>query len=262
MRLFKQLGSDSGAALLLAIMFSLIINGIALTLFATSREETVSSNSMVVADSSFNVAEAGINIGLLRMKAIVEANDDAMEPANPFTGVPFALESEGAITLALDQYRYFDLVTLTPLSDSDRNLISTNNIDAVAGIYTAPIDGYFVPETSNPDLFNDYLSGAVYSPLIDTGSYALLRGWRVYLVNDNDSDDKTAKLVSIGYMIDPSNNVLYQKRIEATVYIHGDKDGGSTDPTGQVTSSERGSRTGRFRVTSDLAQPVNSFDLR
>lgn len=264
MGILKHLRSESGAALLLAILFSLIINGIALTLFATSREETVSSNSMVVADSSFNVAEAGLNIGLLRLKALVEANDP-IDASKPFSDNPFKLETEtDGDTLTIDEFRYFDLVSLTPLSDSSLSAITANNIDAVAEVYTAPIEGYFVAETSNPDMFGAYLSGAVpvYSSLVDTGENTLLRGWRIYIANDNDGIDKTARLVSVGYMVDPSNNVLYQKKIEAKVYIHGKDNEGSTDMSGQVTSSERGARTGKFRVTSDLAQPVNSYDLR
>ena len=91
---------------------------------------------------------------------------------------------------------------------------------------------------------------------------AVQRAWRLYLVNDNDHDDKTALLVSVGYVMDVRNNVLYQKRIEASVYIHGQDLGRQPDPSGQISSSARGARTGRFRVSSDLDQPVDSFDIR
>lgn len=262
----KMRTDESGAALLLSILFTLIINGIALTLFATTSREVVSSNSQVVYNDSFNVADAAVNVGLLRIKALMEANDP-IDPSVPFERPPFSLTSEGAVdddTLTIDEYRFFDLVTLTALDDSSLSTIRANYIDTSTETFSAPIDGFFTPQTSNPVDFDAFLTGAepVYSSLLDTGESARLRGWRIYLQNDNDRDDKTALLVAIGYLLDPQNNVLYQKRIEVDVYIHGVDLGKSPDPTGQVTSSERGAKTGRFRVTSDLEQPVESFDLR
>jgi hypothetical protein len=247
-------------------MFSLVMNGIALTLFATSMNESVSSVSQVLATDSFNVAEAGLNLGLLRVKALMEANDP-IDPSAPFSLPPFNLASEGAVDddkLDLSQYQYFDLVSLNPLGDSAIAQIASSYCDDLLGVHTSPIDGFFIPETSNPDLFRTYLTGAepVYSNIIDTGQSTALRGWRIYLANDNDSDDKTARLVAVGYLLDPTNNLLFQKKIEAKIYIHGQDRGKSHDPSGQATSSERGARTGKFRVTSDMAQPVNSYDLR
>lgn len=265
--MIKLIKNDSGAALLIAILFSLIINGIALTLFATSRSEAVSSVSQVVASDTFNVAEAGINIGLLRIKALMEANDP-IDPDFPFSSPPFNLSSEqvtGSETLNINEYSYFDLITLAPLDDSTKTAINTNFIDTDLQTYTNSIDGFFTPETSNPVLFNTYLTGAepVYSALVDTGDNTLLRGWRVYIRNDNDNDDRSATLVSVGYLLDPVNDLLFQKKIEATIFIHGRKLGKDHDPSGQVTSSETGARTGRFRVTSSVDQlNISSYDLR
>ncbi|HUX07896.1 MAG TPA: PilX N-terminal domain-containing pilus assembly protein [Acidobacteriota bacterium] len=265
----KIIGNERGTALILAILFSLIINGVALTLYVTSSNELSSSSSQVIAQDSFNVAEAGLNIGMLRIKALMEANDP-IDPSTPFTRPPFALASEGGVAddnLNMTDYRYFDLVRLVPLNASAVAEIQSNYIDGTTNTFTGPIDGFFTPETSNPDLmtlYAPYKSGAepLYTSLIDTGSSALLRGWRVYLMNDNDRDDKTAKLVSVGYLFDISNNVLYQKKVEAIVYIHGLDVGRQPDPSGQLTSSARGARTGRFRVTSSLEAPVSSYDIR
>lgn len=259
-------GGEAGAALLLAILFTLIINGIALTLFATSSSEMASSSSQVIGQDSFNVAEAGINIGLLRVKALMEAHDP-VDPSTPFSRPPFNLSSEGAVgddNLALSEYSYFDLVTLEPLPESSLTQIRYGLVDDVTNTYTSSIDGYFTPESSNPDEISAYLTGAepTYLALIDMDGSAVQRAWRLYLVNDNDHDDKTALLVSVGYVMDVRNNVLYQKRIEASVYIHGQDLGRQPDPSGQISSSARGARTGRFRVSSDLDQPVDSFDIR
>lgn len=261
----KQNG-EKGAALMLAILFSLIINGIAITLFVTSKNELSSSNSQIVAQDSFNIADAGLNIGLLRIKALMEANDP-VEPTNPFAQSPFKLASEGGAgdeNLTLDDYRYFDLVRMEPLGAAALGDIQAHYIDPATNTYTLSIDGFFTPETSNPDEMYAYMSGAepLYNFLLDTGDSAVLRGWRIYLSNDNDSDDKTALLVSVGYLLDIENNVVYQKKVEASVYIHGLDVGKSPDPTGQVTSSARGARTGRFRVATDSDQPSSSYDLR
>lgn len=266
MNMMKYLKDESGAALLMAILFTLIVNGIALTLFATASAEISSSGSQVLAADCFSVAEAGINIGLLRIKALMEANDP-IDPSVPFMRPPFNLTSEGGAsdeTLGIDEYRFYDLVALREIDDTTLSTIRSEYSDTTLQTFSAPIEGFFMPETSNPDAFQTYLSGAepVYSGLVDTGESTLLRGWRVYLMNDNDHDDKTALLVSVGYLLDPANNLLYQKKIELNVYIHGMDMGKNPDPTGQVTSSERGARTGRFRVTSDLEQPVSSYDLR
>lgn len=266
MKLSTMLRDESGAALLLAILFTLIINGIALTLFATASGEISSSGSQVMAADCFSVAEAGVNIGLLRIKALMEANDP-IDPSVPFMRPPFNLASEGGVsddTLSIDEYKFYDLVALRELDDTTLGSIRTGYVNTTLQNFSAPIEGFFMPETSNPDAFQTYLAGAepVYSGLVDTGESTLLRGWRVFLMNDNDHDDKTALLVSVGYLLDPANNLLYQKRIELNVYIHGMDMGKKPDPTGQVTSSERGARTGRFRVTSDLEQPVSSYDLR
>ncbi len=262
-------GNERGVALIMAILFSLIINGVALTLYATSSNELSSSSSQIIAQDSFNVAEAGLNIGLLRIKALMEANDP-IDPSTPFMRPPFNLTSEGGVAddnLTLSNYQYFDLVKLEPLDSSAVDEIQSSYIDGATDSFTGPIDGFFTPETSNPDLmalYAPYKSGAepLYTSLIDTGSSALLRGWRVYLMNDNDRDDKTAKLVSVGYLFDINNNVLYQKKVEASVYIHGLDIGKQPDPSGQLTSSARGARTGRFRVTSSLDAPVSSYDIR
>ena len=257
---------ERGAALILAILFTLIINGIAMTLFVTSSGEMDSSISQVISRDSFNVAEAGLNIGLLRIKALMEANDP-IDPSTPFMRPPFNLTSEGGVAdenLALSEYAYYDLVTLEPLGSSALATIETTYIDDETNTYKHSIDGFFTPETSNPDVMEAYMSGAepLYTSLVDTGSSALLRGWRIYLSNDNDRDDKTALLVSVGYLLDVSNNVLYQKKVEATVYIHGLDIGKQPDPSGQLTSSALGARTGRFRVTSSLEAPVSSYDIR
>jgi len=257
------LKDDSGVALILAILFTLIINGIAMTLFVTSLD---SSSSQIISQDSFNVAEAGLNIGLLRIKALMEANDP-IDPSTPFMRPPFYLASEGGITddnLKLSDYRYYDLVRLEPLSDSALSSITSEYIDDTTNTYLGSIDGFFTPETSNPDVMEAYLTGAepLYTSLIDTGNSALLRGWRIYLCNDNDRDDKTALLVSVGYLLDVRNNVVYQKKVEASVYIHGLNIGKKPDPSGQLTSSARGARTGRFRVASSLDAPVSSYDIR
>jgi hypothetical protein len=265
----NMIKDERGVALILAILFSLIINGVAITLFVTSSNELSSSNSQVISQDSFNVAEAGLNIGLLRIKALMEANDP-IDPSTPFMRPPFNLASEGSVAdenLQLSDYRYFDLITLEPLSESAISQISSSCVDDATNTYTKPIDGFFTPETSNPDLmalYAPYLSGSapIYTSLIDTGGNVLLRGWRVFLSNDNDRDDKTAKLVAIGYLLDVTNNVLYQKKLEATVYIHGLDIGKQPDPSGQLTSSALGARTGRFRVTSSLDAPVSTYDIR
>jgi hypothetical protein len=258
--------NEKGAALLMAILFTMILNGIAMTLFVTSSGEKTSSSSHVVAYEAFNVAEAGLNVGLLRVKALMEANDP-IDPDTPFMRPPFYLETEaivGTDNLRLDEYRYFDLAALEPLSDAARNQINSSYINATYNTYLSSIDGFFTPQTSNPELFTAYLSGAEpeYISLLDTGESQFLRGWRIYLSNDNDSDDKTALLISVGYILDLRNNVLYQRKIEAKIYIHGMDLGKQPDPTGQITSSARGAATGRFRVSSDLDQPVSSYDLR
>ena len=257
---------EHGAALILAILFTLIINGIAMTLFVTSSGEMESSVSQMIAQDSFNVAEAGLNIGMLRIKALMEANDP-IDPSTPFMRPPFALTSEGSVSdenLALSDYSYYDLVTLEPLGSGAIAQIQTSYIDDTTNTYTHTIDGFFTPETSNPDVMEAYLTGAepLYTSLVDTGSSTVLRGWRVYLRNDNDRDDKTALLVSVGYLLDVTNNVLYQKKVEATVYIHGLDIGSDPDPSGQLTSSALGARTGRFRVTSSLEAEVSSYDIR
>ena len=260
---FNRLRNESGAALLMAILFSMITNGIALTLFATSSGASSSAQSQVVAADSFNVADAAVNIGLLRVKALMEANDK-LSPGQPFAEAPFALEVEGSNPLEIDDYRYFDLVTMAPLPDDLRTKINSNYIDIPTESYIANIDSFFVPQTSNPARFNAFQAGAepVYNAIIDAGDSALLRGWRIYLRNDNDDNDKTAVLVAVGYLLDPLNNLMYQKKLELNIFIHGKSDGPSPDPAGQVTSSEKGARTGKFRVTSDLTQPVSSYDLR
>jgi hypothetical protein len=269
MRTKTTIGKEHGTALILAVLFSLIINGVAMTLFVTSSNELSSSNSQVISQDSFNVAEAGLNIGLLRIKALMEANDP-IDPSTPFMRPPFNLASEGGVSdenLKLSEYRYFDLIRLEPLSDSAVSQIASSFVDDVTNTYTKQIEGFFTPETSNPDLMSlyaPYQSGAepLYTALIDTGGSTLLRGWRVYLSNDNDRDDKTAKLVAVGYLLDVTNNVLYQKKVEATVYIHGLDIGKQPDPSGQLTSSALGARTGRFRVTSSLEAPVSSYDIQ
>lgn len=252
--------------MLLAILFSLIINGIAITLFVTTSNELKSSASHVVANEAFNVAEAGLNIGLLRIKAVMEAHDP-IEPGTPFIGEPFELASEeaaGSANLTISQFRYFDLVTLAPLPSSTVAQINSGYVDTHTDTYTGSIDGFFKPQTSNPALFEQYLSGAEpeYRDLLDTGESQILRAWRLFLVNNDDGNDKTATLVSVGYILDLRNNVMYQRRVEATVYIHGMDVAKQTDPTGQLTSSSRGARTGRFRVEGDASQPVSSYDLQ
>ena len=257
---------ESGAALLLAIFFTLILNGIAVTLFVTTSNELSSSASQVAAYDSFNVAEAGLNVGLLRLKALVEANEP-IEAAAPFSNPPFDLEPEGVAgtgNLSLDQFRYFDLVTNEQLSSSAYAQISGSYIDAQTNTYTSSIDGFFKPQTSNPEMFTAYMAGVEpeYRSLLDTGETDVLRGWRVYVCNDNDGDDKTALLVSVGYILDMRNDVLYQRRVEAQVYVHGLELGKQPDPTGQISSSARGAKTGRFRVTPDSDQPVSGYSLR
>lgn len=263
----KRLRNESGAALLMAILFSMITNGIALTLFATSSGESYSSQSQVVAADTFNVADAAVNIGMLRIKALMEANNDSLDTDSPFSTPPFNLAVEGyetEDTLTIDQYGYFDLVTMAPLDDTAKSKIVADCIDIPTETYTHSIDSFFKPQTSNPARFNAFQAGAepVYTAIIDAGDSALLRGWRIYLRNDNDGQSKTAMLVAVGYILDPLNNLMYQKKLELRIIIHGKSDDKSPDPRGQVTSSETGARTGKFRVTSDLTQPVSSYDLR
>lgn len=265
-----KLRKDGGAALLMAIFFTLIINGVAMTLFVTSSNELSSSMSQVHSQDSFNIAEAGLNIGLLRIKAIIETMEttDPIDPSTPFSRPPFELAGEGIEgedKLTIDDYRYFDLVTMEPLSDGFHGQIAGGYVDATTDTYTRPVDPFFTPEASNPDLMSGLSASgvtALYNQLLWTGNAGVLRAWRVFLVNDNDRDDKTALLVSIGYLLDPRNNVVFKKRVEAKVFIHGLDLGKDPDPTGQLTSSARGARTGRFRVTSDLDQPVRAYDIR
>lgn len=260
----KTFLDESGAALLMAIMFTLIINGIALTMFATTSNEMESSNSSVIASDSFNVAEAGLNLGLLRLKAMMEANLN-LDPTSPFCDEPFNLALENtANVFMLSDIRYFDLVRMAPLDSAALDQIKSSYIDDTTATYIRPIDGFFLPECSNPDQLKTYLTGAepIYSSVMDTGESALLRGWRVYIANDNDKDDKTAVLVSIGYLLDTKNDVLYKKRIEATVYIHGVDLSKKPNPTGQVSSSPTGAQTGRFRVDTQGGVGESTYDLR
>jgi hypothetical protein len=254
---------DSGAALLMSIMFTLIISGLALTLFATTSREVYSSNSQVVYNDSFNTADAAANIGMLRIKAIMEANDP-IEAEAPFERPPFSLAIEGGLadSIGIREYKCYDIVSERTISFTD---IDESFFDEATGTFQASIEGFFEMEATNPVKFGEYLKGAVsseHNKHLDTGESALLRGWRIYLQNDNDGDGKTALLVAIGYLLDPQNNMLYQKRIEVNVYIHAQKRGQDPDPTGQVTNSQSGAKTGRFKIETDLEDPVDSYDLR
>jgi len=255
-----KIQDDSGAALIMSILFTLIINGLALTLFATTSREVMSSNSQVVYNDSFNTAEGAVNIGLLRIKALMEIHDP-IDPENPFSSQPFLLayEDAGDASLAINEYSFYDLVANEVVTS-----VGSEYYDVDLQEFTGSIAGHFQAQTSNTELSSDYLSGSThaYGDMLDVGESTVLRGWRIFLQNNNDGDNKTALLVAIGYIIDPRNDVVYQKRIELDVYIHGRSGGEEPDPEGQVTSSETGARTGRYRVSTDLNEPVDSYNLR
>jgi hypothetical protein len=256
---------DSGLALVMSIMFTLVITGLALTLYATTFEDNSSSVSQVTNADCFNMAEAGLNVGLMRVRSIVTTYA-TVDEASVFSSPPFNLEeeSEGVESIEITNYGYFDLVAMTPLPQTSKSKINNGYVDPYFQTYIRSIDGFFKPETSNPDGFSAYLAGAepVYSTLVDIGGRTYVRGWRIYLHNDNDMNDNTATLISVGYVLDPASSMVYSKKIEAKVYMQSEKDTKDVDLASQVTGSETGASTGKFRVDIDDSSVVESTSVR